>query len=279
MADTKTPMDPPPSYDSTTQPAPVAMGAPAPPRTPVPRAPLPLDLPALNILRGKRVILASSSPRRKQILAHLGLTNLAIIPSSFAENLPKSLTPFEYVLQTATQKALAVYAKEIDNSSGGQEPALIIAADTIVVSHLGDILEKPRSEKEHIAMLKLLRDGGVHKVFTAVAVMAPLESAKDPGYALETCVEETSVRFDAAVTDDLILSYVKTREGADKAGGYGIQGMGSILVERIEGTFDNVVGLPLRATLQLIEKVVVQAGENEGEEDLLKGYGDEDEEV
>lgn len=279
MADTKTPMDPPPSYDSTTQPAPVAMGAPAPPRTPVPRAPLPLDLPALNILRGKRVILASSSPRRKQILAHLGLTNLAIIPSSFAENLPKSLTPFEYVLQTATQKALAVYAKEIDNSSGGQEPALIIAADTIVVSHLGDILEKPRSEKEHIAMLKLLRDGGVHKVFTAVAVMAPLESAKDPGYALETCVEETSVRFDAAVTDDLILSYVKTREGADKAGGYGIQGMGSILVERIEGTFDNVVGLPLRATLQLIEKVVVQAEENEGEEDLLKGYGDEDEEV
>ncbi|KAJ9646500.1 hypothetical protein H2201_001456 [Coniosporium apollinis] len=279
MADTKTPIDPPPSYDSTTQPAPVAMGAPAPPRAPIPRAPLPLDLPALNILRGKRVILASSSPRRKQILAHIGLTNLVIIPSSFAENLPKSLTPFEYVLQTATQKALAVYAKEIDNPSGGEEPALIIAADTIVVSHAGDILEKPRSEKEHIAMLKLLRDGGVHKVFTAVAVMAPLESARDPGYALETCVEETAVRFDAAVTDDLILAYVKTREGADKAGGYGIQGIGSILVERIEGTFDNVVGLPLRATLQLIEKVVMQAEENEEEEDLLKGYGDEDEEV
>jgi septum formation protein len=59
-----------------------------------------------------------------------------------------------------------------------------------------------------------------------------------------------------AVTDELLLAYVRTREGADKAGGYGIQGMGSILVERIEGTFDNVVGLPLRATLRLIEKIM-----------------------
>jgi septum formation protein len=58
------------------------------------------------------------------------------------------------------------------------------------------------------------------------------------------------------VTDELLLAYVRTREGADKAGGYGIQGMGSILVERIEGTFDNVVGLPLRATLRLIEKIM-----------------------
>lgn len=58
------------------------------------------------------------------------------------------------------------------------------------------------------------------------------------------------------VTDELLLAYVRTREGVDKAGGYGIQGMGSILVERIEGTFDNVVGLPLRATLRLIEKIM-----------------------
>jgi septum formation protein len=67
------------------------------------------------------------------------------------------------------------------------------------------------------------------------------------------------------VTDELILAYVRTREGVDKAGGYGIQGIGSILVERIDGTFDNVVGLPLRATLQLIEKVLSPDDDEEEE--------------
>lgn len=108
-------------------------------------------------------------------------------------------------------------------------------------------------------MLKLLRDqnNGWHKVYTAVVVMSPLETLVDPGYATESHVEETLVKFDQSVTDELIVSYVRTREGADKAGGYGIQGVGSILVEKIEGTFDNVVGLPLRATLMCIEKCVV----------------------
>lgn len=68
-----------------------------------------------------------------------------------------------------------------------------------------------------------------------------------------------------AVTDDLITAYVKTREGADKAGGYGIQGIGAILVEKIDGSFDNAVGLPLRATLQIIEKVMTHDEEEEDE--------------
>lgn len=118
----------------------------------------------------------------------------------------------------------------------------------------------------------MLRDQnqGWHKVYTAVVCMAPFqESLMDPGYAIETHVEETLVKFDQSVTDDLLWSYVKTREGADKAGGYGIQGVGSILVEKIDGTFDNVVGLPLRATLQCIEKVVVEPAVAEEVESAL----------
>lgn len=72
------------------------------------------------------------------------------------------------------------------------------------------------------------------------------------------------------MSDELILAYVRTREGADKAGGYGIQGIGSILVEKIDGTFDNVVGLPLRATLQLIEKVLNPEGESDDSEGCVR---------
>lgn len=255
MGDEKTPIEPPPSYDDAS-PAPSQSGGVGARQGP-PRPPVLLDLPALNMIRGKRIILASSSPRRRQLLAQIGLTDLEIVPSTVPENQDKSLGPFEYVLATADQKARNVYSATIDSPKG--EPALVIAADTVVSTHMGQILEKPRNEREHIAMLKMLRDqdNGWHKVYSAVVCMAPLESAVDPGYAVETHVEETAVKFDTSVTDELIVSYVRTREGADKAGGYGIQGLGSILVEKIEGTFDNVVGLPLRATLQLIEKVII----------------------
>jgi septum formation protein len=187
-----------------------------------------------------------------------------VLPSTFPENLSKSLSPFEYVLRTATEKCTLTYQAEIAHAAR-RDPALVIAADTIVVSSLGAILEKPRSEAQHIAMLKTLRSGGPHKVFTAVAVMAPLESARDPGYSLETTVEETTVKFDRDVTDELITAYVKTREGADKAGGYGLQGLGSVLVESVEGAADNVVGLPLRATLGLIERVLSHGDDLEDE--------------
>jgi septum formation protein len=211
------PQEPAPSYEAVPQQPPLI------PIVPRLRAPLPLDIPALTSLRGKRVVLASASPRRKQLLSQIGLSQVEVIPSTFAEDLSKTLSPFEYVLQTATLKALKVYEQEIDNTEKG-EPALIIAADTIVVSTFGDILEKPRSVENHISMLKMLRSSGSHKVYTAIALVAPLETAVEPGYKLETHVEDTSVRFDPNVTDELILAYVKTREGVDKAGGYGIQG-------------------------------------------------------
>lgn len=266
------PTEPPP-YEAT----PLNPATPAPPKRGPLRPPPPLDLPALNLLRGRRTILASASPRRKQLLATIGLTNVEVIPSSFEENLSKSLSPFEYVLATATEKALAVYKREINNETKG-EPALIIAADTIVVSSSGEILEKPRSEVQHIAMLKNLRDNGVHRTYTAVACMAPLQSARDPGYALETAVEDTAVKFDPNISDELLIAYVKTREGADKAGGYGIQGIGSILIEKVDGSFDNVVGLPLRVVLKLIEKVVEKSEDADLlETDLLEDEEDDEE--
>lgn len=260
------PFDDPPSYEAAAVPAQNS----APPRRLV--RPPPLELPALMLLRDKRVILASQSPRRKQLLAQIGLTNLEIIPSNFEENLPKNVSPFEYVLATATGKALSVYESEVNNEEKG-EPGLIIAADTVVVSSLGEILEKPRSEAQHIAMLKGLRDTGLHRVYTAVVCVTPLESARDPGYALERAWEETVVKFDSTLSDELLLAYVRTREGADKAGGYGIQGTGAVLVERIEGSFDNVVGLPLRTTLKLIEKVMAKADDD----DILAGEALEEE--
>ncbi|PGH12061.1 septum formation protein Maf [Polytolypa hystricis UAMH7299] len=266
-SDTTSPTSPPPSYEQASTRTTTTT-------TPLPRPP-PLALPALASLRTKRVILASASPRRKQIISFLGLPNVEIIPSNTAENFPKSLSPFEYALFTATEKAQEVYKQEVNNAERG-EPGLILAADTIVVDlTTGQILEKPGSEAHHIAMLKRLRDSGQHKVYTAIAAMVPLASARDPGYALETTVEETNVWFDTQITDDLILAYVRTREGVDKAGGYGMQGLGSILVEKIEGSYDNVIGLPLRATLQLIEKVVTVADDDH----LLAGELEEEEGV
>ncbi|EPS42503.1 hypothetical protein H072_3509 [Dactylellina haptotyla CBS 200.50] len=214
----------------------------------------PLDLPCLNVLRGKRVILASASPRRKQLLAQIGLTKIDVVPSDFAEDLDKAkYTAIEYVMETAQEKCMSVYKQEIDSD---EEPALVIAADTIICSYLGAIVEKPLNYQDHLDMLKGLRDAEPHKVITAVCVMSPLEDGAAPGYTMETHVEETIVKFDKNVTDELIESYVRTGEGSDKAGGYGIQGLGTILVESISGCYDNVVGLPLRGTLKAIESVV-----------------------
>ncbi|KAN0093889.1 class II aaRS and biotin synthetase [Hyaloscypha variabilis] len=262
--------DAPPAYEAATiEHGPTRNGPPTPGSKPPPRGPFPLDIPVLNQLRGKRVILASASPRRKQILSTIGLQNLEITPSTKPESLSKEqLGPFEYVLQTATQKCLDVYTLALENSLKSiPDPALVISADTVIVTNAGRILEKPRSEKDHIGMLKMLRDQRVHKCYTAVVALAPREDARAPGYNIETTVEETKVVFAANVSDELIEAYVKTREGVDKAGGYGLQGMGSLLVDRIEGSWDNVVGLPLRATLALIEKAVLNQEDVELDED------------
>ncbi|KAJ4358124.1 uncharacterized protein N0V89_002703 [Didymosphaeria variabile] len=286
------PSDPPPSYEESRNiPTPISASATAnaapeavrsPRRPPGPLPLLPLDLPPLNQLRNKRVVLASASPRRKQLLSiasmllpmpTLGLKQVDIVPSTFKEDLSKSLSPYEYVLETASEKCREVYTREVNNEEKG-EPALVIAADTIIISSKGRILEKPRNPQDHLDMLKMLRDEGAHKVATAVAVMKPLENPVDPGYAMETHVEMTVVKFDPNASDATLVAYVRTRDGNDKAGGYGIQSAGSILIEKIEGSHDNVIGLPLRTTLGLIEKVMVP---EEGLDDNMDNmFGDEE---
>ncbi|TGJ88270.1 hypothetical protein E0Z10_g442 [Xylaria hypoxylon] len=279
------PADPPPAY----APPATEHGLPIRPqqqgRRPPPVAAL--ELPILKYMQTHRVILASASPRRRALLAQIGLPNVEVIPSVKPENLPKDqMGAFEYVSSTAQRKALDIYQTAIkqaeeateaaekagDTTFKSKDPDLVIAADTVIVTRDGTILEKPPSEQAHKRMLRLLRDTRAHRVLTAVCCIAPKADASFPGYSMANHIEETKVTFAKAsegLPDDVIDAYVKTREGVDKAGGYAIQGIGGMmLVEKIEGGVDNVVGLPVRQCLQLCEKVIFkQDEESEGEED------------
>ncbi|KPM37156.1 hypothetical protein AK830_g9404 [Neonectria ditissima] len=229
---------------------------------PIRKGPQPLELPILTHLSTKRVILASASPRRRALLQQFGLKNLEITPSTKPEDLDKKVYgPDGYVAATARQKCMDVYASALELSLKSiPDPHLVIAADTIVVSRDGLILEKPRSEVDHIRMLKHLRDTRMHRVLTAVTVMAPRDDARHPGYEIASDTQETKVYFlseSDGLQDDVIEAYVKTREGADKAGGYAVQGIGGMLmVEKIDGSMDNAVGLPVRQCLALAEQVI-----------------------
>jgi MAF protein len=256
---------PPPDYITAAREHGIKLRQSAPPR----KGPQPFEIPILQYLKTHRVILASASPRRKALLSQVGLTNIEIIASTKPEDLPKeALGPYEYVSATARQKCVDVYTTAIEQ---GKEPEVVISADTVIVTRDGRVLEKPPSELAHIRMLKELRDSRFHKVLTAVCCMAPKSDASYPGYEIATHTEETKVYFASesdGLPDDVIESYVRTREGVDKAGGYAIQGLaGIILVDKVEGSVDNVVGLPVRKTLQLCEKVVFKQGEASGSDD------------
>jgi septum formation protein len=231
--------------------------------------------PSLTRLIGRRrVVLASRSPRRKEILEkELGLKNVTVFPSGFAEDLDKfKLAPFEYVLETAQEKVLDVYKAEVD---ADDPPAVVIGADTIVVNG-SIILEKPLGVDHHISMLKSLRDNPLpHKVFTAVACIVPYDIPAHPGYAMETHLEETEVYFKNDITDEEILEYVRTGEGSDAAGGYKIQEIGKKLVEKIEGDYFNVVGLPAAATAKLIKKTINMA-KSPSDVDTDSNYDEDD---
>ena len=203
-------------------------------------------LPFLNSLR---IVLASASPRRIQLLQTVGLTNLRVVPSTFPETLPHSEhTPVSYVTATARAKALEVYAR------CGDECDLLLAADTIVVNNEGGILEKPKDSADAVRMLTAL-SGRTHSVITAVVLLRsatpstapPASSQQQRSHpVVDSFTESTQVTF-AELTAEQIDAYVTTGEPLDKAGAYGIQAVGGQFVASIAGDYNNVVGLPVHA--------------------------------
>jgi septum formation protein len=226
--------------------------------------------PIRHILSRQRNILASSSSRRKEILSCVGL-NFECISSNFEENLDKQSFshPIEYVKENAKQKAISVWKQLMSN---GSKSDLIIGCDTVVTLE-GVIYEKPKDIEEAIHILTKL-SGKTHTVFTGVALVTnvnntnintnintnPLggdcgpsqpsqQSSSDcsnnsEDYVVTTFHESTDV-YITELNESIIKSYVNTGEPMDKAGAYGIQGIGGTIVQSIKGDYYNVMGLPL----------------------------------
>ena len=179
-----------------------------------------------------QVILASASPRRLALLQQIGIS-AEVCPADFDEVSGSAVQAEDVVLANALGKCKAVVKIKGDDLP-------VIAADTVVVAG-GVILGKPQDAEEAVKMLKQL-SGKTHKVLTGIAI------AYAGKILAEVC--ETKVVF-RELSDDEIKQYVATGEPLDKAGAYGIQGKGAVLVEKIDGCYNNVVGLPL-TRMQLI---------------------------
>ena len=185
------------------------------------------------------IILASASPRRRELLEMLGVKNLKIIPARGEEQAPEGLDGGETVMALSRAKAL-----EVAQSAG--EDCVVIGADTIVELD-GKMLGKPADEAEALCMLRSL-SGRSHNVFTGVTVVCSGRVISE--------FEKTEVRF-RGMTEREMLAYIKTREPMDKAGAYGAQGIGSLFVEALNGDFFNVMGLPLCRLGKMLEKLGV----------------------
>lgn len=200
-----------------------------------------------------RVILASQSPRRRELLSLIGIAH-EVMPADIDETVMPHEEPVPHCERLAREKAHTLALKHPD--------ALVIAADTIVVRD-GEILGKPADAADARRMVKLLA-GRSHTVFTAIAVAQ--------GGRTESAVEEVTVTF-RALTDAEIAEYVATGEPMDKAGAYGIQGWGATIVERVDGDYFSVMGLGLRRLVALLAKLGVHYGYGAGLSVRLPGAG------
>lgn len=179
-----------------------------------------------------RLVLASASPRRKEILSTLGF-EFDVVVSRVEERRDADESPEAYVLRLAQQKALDVARRE---------NTFALGADTIVV--LGDeVLEKPADVEHAFSMVQKLA-GRTHEVHTAVAL------ANTRG-VVDSLRVTTRVVF-RSISDDVVRRYAESGEGLDKAGAYAVQGLGAGLVSRIEGSYTNVVGLPASEVVELL---------------------------
>ena len=172
------------------------------------------------------IVLASQSPRRRELLERLGLPFRTLVPD-IDERMDRPLPPAELVAVISAEKARAAQAL------AGPE-AIVIAADTVVALD-GAVLGKPAGEADAARMLSALA-GRTHHVYTGLTVLR--------GERVRTVSEETAVTF-RPLTEREITAYVRTGEPLDKAGAYGIQGYGALLVEGIQGDYYNVMGLPV----------------------------------
>lgn len=182
------------------------------------------------------IILASASPRRRELLT-LADIDYTVIPSECEEILPDNITPPQAVEELARQKAADVFKRHTNS--------MIIAADTVVA--LGNtILGKPKDDEDAFNMLTSL-SGKIHTVYTGVCIKT---ANREEIFHVATDVEFYNL------TEKEIRDYIATKEPCDKAGAYGIQGKGSLLVKGICGDYFNVVGLPLAETVKRIKFVM-----------------------
>ena len=184
-----------------------------------------------------KIILASASPRRKELLKQMGL-EFEVMPSHCEEVITRKI-PWEIVMELSSQKARElVYKDDKSGNDGDGQNVLVIGADTIV-AYKDEILGKPKDKDDAVRMLKLLQ-GKQHSVYTGVSLVYLKEGIAQT----RTFVEETKV-FVAPMTDEQIEAYVATGEPMDKAGSYAIQGLFAEFIVKIDGDYNNVVGLPI----------------------------------
>ncbi len=189
-------------------------------------------------MTNSRVVLASASPRRRELLDLVGIAH-EVEPADIDESYREGEEAAEHAERLAREKGAAIAARHPD--------AVVISADTIVVMD-GLVLGKPRDEADAARMLSLL-GGQTHVVLTAVAVAY--------GGAMRSGVESVRVSF-RPLSGEAIASYIATGEPMDKAGAYGIQGFGATLVERIDGDYFAVMGLAVGRMVELLERVGVR---------------------